>query len=200
MLSWELILAVATFAFVTSATPGPNNIMLTASGVNFGYRRTLPHMLGIITGMASLNIAVGLGLGAVFSQFPVLQQILRVIGSAYLLWLAWKLLTFSSLGKAEEGSQPFTFMQAAAFQYVNPKAWVMVISANASFTLLGDAYWLSVALIVLAYMLIGLPSISLWAGFGQYIRRFLDNPQILKLFNLGMAALTAACVVFIWLE
>lgn len=200
MLSLELILAVAAFAFVTSATPGPNNIMLTASGVNFGYRRTLPHMLGIICGMATMNIAVGLGLGAVFIQFPVLQQVLRVVGSAYLLWLAWQLLTFSSLGKAQDGGKPFTFMQAAAFQYVNPKAWVMVISANASFTLAGESYWLSVALIVLAYMVIGMPSISIWAGFGQYIRRFLDDPKILKIFNLVMAVLTAACVVFIWLE
>lgn len=200
MLSIELILAVATFAFVTSATPGPNNIMLTASGVNFGYRRTLPHMLGIICGMATMNIAVGLGLGAVFTQFPLLQQILRVVGSAYLLWLAWQLLTFSSLGKVKEGGKPFTFMQAAAFQYVNPKAWVMVISANASFALLGEGYWLSVGLIVLAYMVIGLPSISIWAGFGQYIRRFLDNPRILKVFNLWMSVLTAACVVFIWLD
>lgn len=200
MLPLELILAVAAFAFVTSATPGPNNIMLTASGVNFGYRRSLPHMLGIICGMATMNIAVGLGLGAVFIQFPVLQQILRVVGSAYLLWLAWQLLTFSSLGKAKEGGKPFTFMQAAAFQYVNPKAWVMVISANASFTLAGESYWLSVGLIVLAYMIIGMPSISIWAGFGQYIRRFLDDPQILKSFNLIMALLTAACVVFIWLE
>ena len=200
MLSFELILAVATFAFVTSATPGPNNIMLTASGVNFGYRRTLPHMLGIICGMATMNIAVGLGLGAVFTQFPLVQQILRVVGSAYLLWLAWQLLTFSSLGKTKEGGKPFTFMQAAAFQYVNPKAWVMVISANASFALLGEGYWLSVGLIVMAYMLIGLPSISIWAGFGQYIRRFLGKPRILKVFNLGMSVLTAACVVFIWLD
>lgn len=200
MLSFELILAVVTFAFVTTVTPGPNNIMLTASGVNFGYRRTLPHMVGITFGMVSMNMLVGLGLGAVFVQFPLLQQVLRVIGSAYLLWLAWKLLTFSALGQSEQGSKPFTFLQAAAFQYVNPKAWVMVISANASFTLLGDGYWLSVALIVIAYMVVGFPSISMWAGFGQYIRRFLDNPRILKIFNGVMAALTAACVVFIWLD
>lgn len=200
MLSFELVLAVAVFAFVTSATPGPNNIMLTASGVNFGYRRSLPHMLGIIAGMATLNLAVGLGLGAVFTQFPLVQQALRVVGSAYLLWLAWQLLTFSSPGSAKEGGKPFTFMQAAAFQYVNPKAWVMVISANASFTLAGEGYWLSVALIVIAYALVGFPSISIWAGFGQYIRRFLDNPRILKTFNVGMSVLTAACVVFIWLD
>lgn len=200
MLSFELMLAVTTFAFVTTVTPGPNNIMLTASGVNFGYRRTLPHIMGITFGMVSMNILVGLGLGAVFVQFPLLQQILRVIGSAYLLWLAWKLLTFSALGKSEQGSKPFTFLQAAAFQYVNPKAWVMVISANASFTLLGDGYWLSVALIVIAYMVVGFPSISMWAGFGQYIRRFLDDPRILKIFNIAMSVLTAACVVFIWLD
>ncbi|PID46755.1 MAG: lysine transporter LysE [Proteobacteria bacterium] len=199
-MSIELLLAVTTFAFVTSVTPGPNNIMLTASGANFGFKRTLPHIAGIIAGMMCLNISVGLGLGALFTQFPVLQQTLRVVGSAYLLWLAYKLLSFSNISHHPQDAKPFSFLQAVAFQYVNPKAWIMVISANASFSLMGANYWWSVLMITVIYMIMGTPSIMLWAGFGQYIRRFLTQPRIIKLFNIVMATLTALCVVFIWLD
>lgn len=200
MISIELILAVATFAFVTSVTPGPNNIMLTASGANFGFKRTLPHVAGIIIGMVMLNVSVGLGLGALFTQLPILQQILRVAGSAYLLWLAYKLLSFSSLGNKPEDAKPFSLLQAVAFQYVNPKAWIMVISANASFSLIGDSYWWSVFMITTIYAIVGTPSIMLWAGFGQYMRQFLGRQTVLRIFNIVMATLTALCIVFIWLE
>ena len=200
MISIELILTVITFAFVTSVTPGPNNIMLTASGANFGFKRTLPHVAGIIIGMMFLNISVGLGLGALFTQFPVLQQTLRIAGSAYLIWLAYKLLSFSSIGNKAEDAKPFSLFQAVAFQYINPKAWIMVISANASFSLIGDGYWWSVFMITTIYAIVGTPSIMLWAGFGQYIRRFLGQQNILRIFNISMATLTALCVVFIWLD
>ena len=201
MIPIELFATTATFAFVTSATPGPNNIMLTASGANFGLTRTLPHIAGIIMGVALLNISVGLGLGALFNQFPLIQQVLRLAGSAYLLWLAYKLLNFSTIGSSDSGpKRPFGFWQATAFQYINPKAWIMVISANASFSLSGDDYWLSVAMIILAFILVGSPSITLWAIFGQYIKHYLGNPRYLKCFNVGMALLTASCVLFIWME
>jgi len=200
MISIELILAVTAFAFVTSVTPGPNNIMLTASGANFGFKRTLPHVAGIIVGMVMLNVSVGLGLGALFTQFPIFQQVLRVVGSAYLLWLAYQLLFFSSIGAKQEDAKPFSLIQAAAFQYINPKAWIMVISANASFSLIGEGYWWSVFMITTIYAIVGTPSIMLWAGFGQYIRRFLGRQNILRVFNSVMAALTALCIVFIWLD
>jgi len=201
MISLELFATTATFAFVTSATPGPNNILLTASGANFGLIRTLPHIAGIIMGVALMNICVGLGLGALFSQFPLVQQALRVAGSAYLLWLAYKLLNFSSSSPSDSGTkQPFGFWQATVFQSINPKAWIMVISANASFSLSGDDYWLSVAMITIAFILVGSPSITLWALFGQYIKRYLGNQRYLKCFNIGMTLLTASCVIFIWME
>ena len=200
MISIELVIAIALFALVTSITPGPNNIMLTASGANFGFKRTLPHVAGIIFGMMMLNVSVGLGLGTVFTQFPWLQQILRIAGSAYLLWLAYKLLSFSSIGKQQSDASPFSFLQAVGFQYINPKAWVMVISANASFSLIGDNYWWSVLMITLIYALVGTPSIMVWAGFGQYIRRYFGRQNILKLFNITMATLTALCIVFIWVD
>lgn len=201
MLPLELIVTTAIFAFVTSATPGPNNIMLTASGANFGFIRTLPHIVGIIFGVALLNISTALGLGALFIQFPLLQEILRVCGSAYLFWLAYQLLQFSSVNRKNSGSaKPFTFWQATAFQYINPKAWVMVISANASFSIAGGDYWLSVMMITIMFLLIGPPSIMIWAGFGQYISRFLGDSFYLKCFNLSMAILTALCVFFIWMD
>lgn len=200
LLSAELLLAIASFAFVTSATPGPNNIMLTASGANFGFLRTLPHIAGIVGGVALLNLLIGLGLGAVFEQYPIMQQSLKVAGSAYLIWLAIKLLGFSYIDDDNDHTaRPFSFMQALNFQYINPKAWVMVISANASFSLTGEHYWLSVGFIILIFALVGPPSIMIWAAFGQVIRRYLVKPVFLKTFNTVMAALTAGCVVFIWL-
>lgn len=201
MLPFELLLAIASFAFVTSATPGPNNIMLTASGANFGFVKTLPHIAGIVAGVALLNLCIGLGLGALFQQFPIVQQALKVAGSAYLLWLAFKLLGFSYVN--EEGNsnaKPLSFFQALSFQYINPKAWVMVISANASFSLTGEQYWNSVWFIVLVFALIGPPSIMIWAAFGQMIRRYLGNPTFLKVFNVTMATLTATCILFIWVD
>lgn len=200
MISIELLFAIATFALVTSITPGPNNIMLTASGANFGFTRTLPHIAGIVAGVAALNFCIGLGLGAIFVQFPVMQSILKILGSAYLIWLASKLLKFQYSESNQSGdARPFSFWQALIFQYVNPKAWVMAISANASFSLSGDSYWLSVLFIILVFALVGPPSIMVWAGFGQMIRGYLQQPGFLQTFNLIMAGLTVGCVVFIWL-
>lgn len=197
----ELLIAIASFAFVTSVTPGPNNIMLTASGANFGFTRSLPHIAGIVFGVALMNVMVGAGLGAIFQQFPVIQKLLKIGGSAYLIWLAVKLLKFNQVDDSGEAKgRPFSFLQAASFQYINPKAWVMVISANGSFTLSDDLYWTSVALITGLFILIGPPSVMIWTIFGQIIRRYLRDPTILRGFNLMMATLTAMCVYFIWIE
>ncbi len=195
----ELIIAITSFAFVTSVTPGPNNIMLTASGANFGFIKTIPHIVGIIVGVAVMNLSVGFGLGAIFDAMPVLQQTLKVAGSGYLIWLAYKLLNFSYVNTEQsvKGS-PFTLFQALIFQFINPKAWVMVISANASFSLMGEQYWPSVALIVTIFLLVGPPSIIAWVLFGQWIRRFLTRPKFLRIFNMIMAFFTVSCVMFIW--
>ena len=200
-MSIELIIALITFAVVMSATPGPNNIMLTASGANFGVMRTLPHVVGIVFGVATMHIAIGLGLGAVFETWPALQTLLKVAGSGYLIWLGLKLLKFDRVS-ADQGDigKPFTFIQAAGFQYINPKAWVMAISANATFSLAGDLYWLSVGWIILVFLLVGPPAVMVWVVFGQLIRQLLTKPSWLKTFNLVMALLTISCVVFIWWE
>jgi threonine/homoserine/homoserine lactone efflux protein len=157
----ETFIALLLFAFTTSITPGPNNMMLFASGVNFGFRRTIPHMLGIGAGFLSLLIGVGLGLGlgALLHSVPLLYTVLKFAGGAYLLWVAWKIGTSRSLGDGKVGAQPMTFFGAAAFQWVNPKAWVMAVTAMATYA--DDAqYYFTVMLVGVAFAAVNLPSVS----------------------------------------
>ncbi|WP_109513096.1 LysE family translocator [Pseudomonas ovata] len=188
-LSFDLLLAFALFALVTSITPGPNNMMLLASGVNFGFRRTLPHMLGISTGFMVLVLAVGFGLGSLFQTWPLLYTLLRYIGGAYLLYLAWKIATS---GPANEDDQPqgkpMSFMAAALFQWVNPKAWVMAIGAISTYTPM-QGYFTNVLVIAAVFALINLPGVSIWAGFGSLLRNVLRDPRGLRIFNGVMALL-----------
>lgn len=195
MMSWDLFVALVLFAFATSITPGPNNTMLLASGVNFGFVRTIPHMLGIGTGFFSLLVAVGLGLGALITSFPALHLALKILGGAYLLWIAWKIGTSRSPSEAgETGHGPMRFLEAAAFQWVNPKAWVMAITAMSAYTDPDHAVY-SVFLIGLVFAVINIPCVSTWAGFGSALRGWLSDPVRLKWFNICMAILL---VVSIW--
>ena len=188
-LSFDLLLAFALFAFVTSVTPGPNNMMLLASGVNFGFNRTVPHILGISCGFFSLVLAVGLGLGAAFKAYPLLYTVLRYAGATYLLYLAWKIATSGPASDAsgQEG-KPQTFMQAALFQWVNPKAWVMAVGAISTYTPL-QGYFTNVFIISAVFALINAPSVCVWAGFGSLLRNALRDPFWLRVFNGVMAAL-----------
>jgi threonine/homoserine/homoserine lactone efflux protein len=188
----DTFLALALYGFVSSITPGPNNVMLLASGVNFGFRRTIPHILGISAGFASLLLAVGLGLGALLTALPALHTALKIAGGAYLLYLAWRVARSRSLGAAgEAGGRPMRFVEAAAFQWVNPKAWVLAVTATAVFADPGNPFP-SVAAIVLVFAFINLPSVSVWAGFGTALRGFLADPARLKWFNIAMGVLLAA--------
>jgi threonine/homoserine/homoserine lactone efflux protein len=188
-LSLDLLLAFALFAFVTSVTPGPNNMMLLTSGVNFGFNRTVPHMLGICCGFFSLVLAVGLGLGAAFQAYPLLYTVLRYVGAAYLLYLAWKIATSGPASDASgTESKPQTFMQAALFQWVNPKAWVMAVGAISTYTPL-QGYFTNVVIISAVFAVINLPSVCVWAGFGSLLRNALRDPFWLRVFNGVMAVL-----------
>ena len=187
----EIFLALVVFAFTTSITPGPNNMMLFASGVNFGFVRTIPHMCGIGAGFLVLLLAVGFGLGALLETVPWLYTLLKFAGGAYLLWIAWKIGTSRSLGESTAGARPMTFLQAAAFQWVNPKAWVMAVSAMATYTDAGN-YTASVLLVGVAFALVNFPSVSTWAGFGSALRQWLSDPVRLKWFNISMALLLVA--------
>jgi threonine/homoserine/homoserine lactone efflux protein len=184
----DRFLALVLFAFTTSITPGPNNMMLFASGVNFGFRRTIPHMFGIGGGFLTLLLGVGFGLGAILHTVPVLYMALKFAGGAYLVWIAWKIATSRSLSEAKGTVKPMSFLAAAAFQWVNPKAWVMAVTAMATYTN-PDLYLFSVLLVGLAFAVVNLPSVSTWAGFGSALREWLSDPVRLKWFNITMAVL-----------
>ncbi|KPB27671.1 MULTISPECIES: LysE family translocator [Pseudomonas] len=199
-LSFDLLLAFTLFAFVTSITPGPNNMMLLASGVNFGFSRTLPHMLGISVGFFVLVLAVGFGLGSVFKAWPVLYTILRYVGAAYLLYLAWKIATSGPASdNVDSQGKPLSFMSAALFQWVNPKAWIMAIGAISTYTPM-QGYFYNVLVISAVFALINLPSVGVWAGFGSLLRNVLRDPLGLRIFNGVMAALLVASLYPLFIE
>jgi threonine/homoserine/homoserine lactone efflux protein len=192
-MSYDLLLALLGFAFVTSVTPGPNNMMLLASGVNFGLRRTLPHMLGISLGHSLMVFLVGMGLAGVIHSAPQALIALKIASVAYMLWLAWKIAHAAAPEPGRVGGRPFNFLQAAAFQWVNPKAWAMALGAISAYAPSGD--WRGVALVALVFASVNLPSVSLWAAMGEGLRGWMANPKRLRLFNWTMAALLVASLL-----
>ncbi|MDR6161227.1 LysE family translocator [Pseudomonas fluorescens] len=199
-LSLDLLLGFALFALVTSITPGPNNTMLLASGVNFGFNRTIPHMLGISCGFFLLVVAVGFGLGAVFQAYPILYMVLRYVGAAYLLYLAWKIAHSGPVGDGADGqAKPISYLGAAAFQWVNPKAWIMAIGAISTYTPM-QGYFYNVVVIAAVFAIINLPSVGLWAACGTLLRNVLKDPRWLRVFNWGMAALLVISLYPLLLE
>ncbi len=187
-MSFEIVVALIGFSLVTSLTPGPNNIMLLSSGVNFGFKRTIPHMLGVITGFPILVFAVGFGLGAVLDTSPQFFVVLKYIGGAYLLFLAYKIATSGPLNAEQSVRRPMSYFAAALFQWVNPKAWVTAISAVAAYSDLGS-YFQSVAIIISVFIFVSIISVTTWTGFGTGVRALLSNPDTLRKFNYSMAAL-----------
>jgi len=187
----DLLLAFVLFAFATAGTPGPNNMMLLASGANFGFRATILHILGISVGLAVMVVAMGWGLSGLFRAVPVLHDILKWAGAAYMLWLAWKIGTARGVTDRRAGSRPMTFLQAAGFQWLNPKAWAMALGAVTTYTPEGGGT-LAVLAVAGTFMLVGAPCSAAWAGFGQGLRPFLDRPAALRVFNVTMAVLLVA--------
>lgn len=177
------------FAFASSITPGPNNLMLMASGANYGLRRTVPHMLGISLGHSFMVTMVGLVLLQVFDAYPWLNTALKVLAVAYMLWLAWKIANaVPPEAKTVEG-KPFTFLQAAAFQWVNPKAWFMAITAISGYAPQDKGALYGSLVVALVFAATNLPSITIWAWMGVQLRRFLGTARRLRLFNMTMAVL-----------
>jgi len=186
--------ALMLFSFVSSVTPGPNNIMLFSSGVNFGLRRTIPHALGIPFGFGVLLLAVGLGLGVVLETFPAIFVGIKVAGCLYMLYLAWRIAFSGPVESSGETSRPMRFYEAALFQVVNPKAWVMAGVAMSLYTGEGD-YLTNVLIVVFCFCVVNFPSVTIWAGFGMAMRRLLSDPAKLRIFNYVMAA---ALVLSLW--
>ncbi|MCV6592926.1 MAG: LysE family translocator [Silicimonas sp.] len=192
----ETTLALAGFAIATSITPGPNNLMLMASGANFGLKRSVPHMLGISLGHGFMIVLIGLGLIQVFEAYPLLHQIMQVLSVAYLLFLAWKITRAAAPEGRDSEGRPFTFLQAAGFQWVNPKGWFMALTA---ITVYAPSESLAAILsVAVVFSLVNLPSILIWTCLGQGVRRFLTSPGRLRAFNWTMAALLVASLALIF--
>ncbi|MEL6524049.1 MAG: LysE family translocator [Pseudomonadota bacterium] len=186
-MTYEILIALAGFALVTSITPGPNNLMLMASGANFGLRRTIPHMLGVVLGFVFMASLVGIGLAQIFDAYPILHTVLKAVSVLYLLWLAWKIANASPANMKDEAGSPLTFLQAAGFQWVNPKAWSMALTAVTVYSPGVGA--LNAVLVAVVFGLVNLPAIGSWAMIGVQMQRVLTNPARLRAFNWTMAGL-----------
>jgi len=182
---------LALFALVSSITPGPNNLMLAASGLTFGFRRSVPHMLGVTGGFMAMLVAVGCGLGTLFLRWPPAHAALQAAGSLYLLWLAWRIARAGPVAGGAAAGRPFTFLQAAAFQWVNPKAWVMAVGVVAAYTP-PAGFYANLAVAALICGAVNLPSIGVWTACGSALRQALRRPAAVRAFNLAMALLLVA--------
>lgn len=190
----DLLAALVAFCIVTLITPGPNNVMLMASGLNFGFRRAQPHLWGVSLGFAIMVLAVGLGLGVVFSTWPSLYVVLKYAGATYLLYLAWLIATAEPVEPGEGSGSPITFLQAAAFQWVNPKGWVMAVGAVSAYAAVA-AFPYNMMLIAFLFGVLGILSSVAWVVLGQTLRRLLRHKRAVRVFNVVMAF---ALVASLW--
>ena len=189
---------IALFGILLAATwtPGPNNLMLASSGATFGFRATVPHIAGVALGFGFMLFSIALGMGEVFERAPVLHDILRWVGAALLLWVAWRIANTKSPGEPGARTKPFNFVQAAAFQWINPKGWAMCVALVGQF-MQGDRLVFTAAVLALVSIVSGISSAAGWAVFGEFIQRWLKSPARLKAFNLSMAGIIVAGVVFV---
>lgn len=192
------LLSLTLFAIAGAFTPGPNNMISAASGAAFGFRRTLPQIWGVALGFPVMVLAIGFGLGGVFTAVPPLHMILKIIGAAYLLYLAWKIASAAGPHGSAPIAQPMTLLQSALFQWVNPKAWTIALGVVPAFTTIGGNFTAEVLLIALVMGIVTLPALALWAGFGVVLARTLSNDRQRRVVNLTMAALVAASVVMLF--
>jgi threonine/homoserine/homoserine lactone efflux protein len=196
----SLFLSMLGFLWVAAITPGPNNMLLTASGANFGFLRSLWLLIGIMIGMQVMLLMVAFGIGGLILLYPSLHLVLKIGGSAYLLWLAWKIASakYEKLDTGTAPAAPMPFWQGGLLQLINPKAWLMALGAVASFSLAGEAYRGSVLAISAGMALVNVVSGVIWLGFGSLIGRILRSRRAWTIFNVFMGILTAACVLLIW--
>jgi len=199
-MNWTSLIALLPFATVMSITPGPNNLMCAASGVNFGFRRTVPHMLGVALGFPAMLVGVGFGLEALIKSNPLLGDLLKYGGCLYLLFLAYKLATAAKPEADGAAAQPVSFLQAVLFQWVNPKAWVMAVSSMSIFAGVSADHSAQVMVMSVILGLLGLVAVIIWTSFGTMIARKLDSPRALQTFNLVMAGSLIASLVPVFLH
>jgi threonine/homoserine/homoserine lactone efflux protein len=190
----ELFFGLFVFAGVAAFTPGPNNTLLMASGMNFGFRRTLPLIAGVTLGFPLMIALVGLGLGRVFDSYPIIYQSLKYAGAAYMLFLAWKIATAKLSTSEDVAAKPMTFAQMMLFQWINPKGWVMAITALSAYTV-ASSYYTGVATVVGMFVLMGISSAITWAGFGAGLKSVMTDPRYFRVINIGLAALLVVSLV-----
>jgi threonine/homoserine/homoserine lactone efflux protein len=208
----DLYIAIFVFAVSTTVTPGPNNIMIMTSGLNFGLQRSLPHLMGICLGFPLMVAGVGIGFGVVFEKFPMAHEIIKILGVLYLLYLAYLVATSapksleasdketsdrdaSNKDKHQEKTKPLTFLQAALFQWVNPKAWVMATGAVAAYTTQDAGMLLQVLLIAGAFLIASMPCVGIWLVCGTWLKRFLKEVRYQRAFNMTMALLLVVSIL-----
>ncbi|MCJ8349079.1 LysE family translocator [Moritella sp.] len=192
-MEYQQLIALITFALVSTVSPGPNNIMLMASGANVGFMRTIPHMLGIIFGFSLMVALVGLGLMGLFTAYPVVQQSLRIASMLYLLYLAVKIAKSKPMTNDASDYKPMSFLSAASFQWVNPKAWTMALTAISVYA--ASAELQDILLVSLIFGLVNVPSVSLWTTAGKQLQGILQAPAKIKVFNYSMAGLLVFSIV-----
>ncbi len=193
----EMLPALVAFAFAASVTPGPNVIMVAASAANHGVRATMPHMAGITLGFPAMIILVGLGLAGPFAMSPTLHMVLKWIGSAWLLWLAWKIARSGAPGEGQ-AKPPLGFFGAAAFQWVNPKAWMLALAAIPAFSTPGGDVLAETLLIAGVFLIVSPPALAVWAVLGRGAAYLLDSPARLRGFNVVMALLLVGSIVLVF--
>jgi threonine/homoserine/homoserine lactone efflux protein len=191
----ELFLAILLFAFSATVTPGPNNIMIMSSGLNHGVRKSLPHFWGICLGFPVMVIVIGLGLGVVFELVPALHTIIKVAGLLYLLYLAWLIANSAPTSLDGERSKPFSFLQAALFQWVNPKAWIMATGAVSTYSSVGQDITYVTLLVAMAFFMVALPCVGLWMCFGVWLKHIFKSDSHQRLFNISMALLLVISIL-----
>ncbi len=197
-MTWAMFTALITFVGINAWTPGPNNTILLASGVNYGFRRTLPMIMGVAIGFPIMVAVVGLGLGKVFETYPIIYQILKYAGSAYLLWLAYKIaISKPSTDELRSDTKPLTFIQGALFQWINPKAWVMAVTTLSAYTLPTN-YFTSLSIVVAVIALMGITSASGWALFGSSLRHVMNDPRYYRAINITLALLLVGSLAFMF--
>ena len=198
----ELLLSFILFAWVASVTPGPNNLMLLSSGMNYGFKATLPHFWGVNLGFWIMLVAVGLGLGEIFSRLPIVYKIMQFLGTAYLLYLAWNIAFASSVSgdrNKHAHTKPMSFMQAALFQWVNPKAWMMAVSAFSTYVP-AHLGLLQILAYSSLFALINAPAILIWVFAGTYLEQYLQRTWYRRIFNWSMASLLVLSLIPFWLH
>jgi threonine/homoserine/homoserine lactone efflux protein len=190
----ELFLGLFVFAGIAAFTPGPNNTLLMASGMNFGFRRSLPVISGVAIGFPLMIGLIGLGLGRVFEFYPALYQLLKYAGAAYMLFLAWKIATAKPSATDSATGKPLSFIQMCLFQWINPKGWVMAVTALSAYTL-SQNYYTGVATVVATFVFMGITSALTWAAFGAALKSVMTDVRYFRIINVSLAALLVASLV-----